>query len=225
MFISRRAATAALAAVLVLGPLTEPALAAPPARDAASVQSKSSSIRTWAKQQWGSFPTWTRSGTGDDVIRIPKGIRGATVHAKHDGDSNFVVWALDRKNEQSDLLVNEIGVYDATTAFDLEDRSAVRGLEINADGAWTITLKPIAKAPLLAKRGSGPGVYLLGSHGTAVFTHDGDSNFVVTQHTGGRYGSNLLVNEIGRYRGKVRLDRGRSVIVIDADGRWSATPR
>jgi hypothetical protein len=51
------------------------------------------------------------------------------------------------------------------------------------------------------------------------FTHTGSSNFVVE---GVGNGDGLLVNEIGKYSGVVPVTDGPSVIVITADGSWTA---
>lgn len=71
------------------------------------------------------------SGAGDAVLRYTRS-GGAVARFTHDGESNFIVWAY-RDDGRSDLLVNEIGSYDGSTA--------IRGpawLEVRADGNWTI---------------------------------------------------------------------------------------
>ena len=76
-------------------------------------------------------------GTGDSVILFP--IDGDNVqhvdvfdrfHATHDGERNFIV-----RNFLGRGLINEIGPYDGTVRLPSE---GIFGLEISADGNWTI---------------------------------------------------------------------------------------
>lgn len=62
--------------------------------------------------------------------------RTATI--SHQGTSNFAVWALDANLNRRDLLVNEIGAYTGTVRVE----RGTAGLEINADGSWTVTINP-----------------------------------------------------------------------------------
>jgi len=59
-----------------------------------------------------------------------------------------------------------------------------------------------------------------GDASIAAIDYTGTSNFAVWSH--GDY-SDLLVNEIGKYRGNVRWPSGPSVIEISAEGKWTIT--
>lgn len=165
------------------------------------------------------------SGSGDSVINItkPGGLSSPAIATlTHNGSSNFIVWGLDSKLNETDLLANDIGVYKGTVLFD--ENSVSTRLEIKADGAWTIAIRSTAAAPRIAgKAASGHGDAVLnwsGSASTAYLTHNGSSNFIVEA-----YGSNgawdLIANEIGAYRGTVRWPAGPRVISIRADGDWT----
>lgn len=82
-------------------------------------------------------PRWPAqsAGTGSAVLVVdPGAVSGlTTVTITHSGESNFVVWAYGERN--TDLLVNEIGSYSGRTILP----SWALVLEIEADGAWTIT--------------------------------------------------------------------------------------
>ena len=184
----------------------------------------SSKVRSWAAKEYGTFAARSFSGTGDDVVTLPKSVKAAVVTATHDGESNFVIEVLDKKNETTDLVVNEIGAYTGSTAFGLRQRTTGRRLQVTADGDWTITLHSIASAKSLPKSGRGDDVRLYNKPAGALrITHRGESNFAVWQHSGGRYGYDLLVNEIGDYKGTVPTKGGPSVIEITADGTWTIT--
>ena len=51
----------------------------------------------------------------------------------------------------------------------------------------------------------------------ANITYRGGSNFVVIYYGGG----DLLVNEIGRYKGQVAFTPGPAIVEITASGPWS----
>lgn len=65
----------------------------------------------------------------DDVL--------TTFDMSHDGASNFGIWLLDSNGDPVDLLVNEIGDFDGSTAVGVP-AAGVYILDIEADGAWTV---------------------------------------------------------------------------------------
>jgi hypothetical protein len=165
------------------------------------------------------------SGFGDDVQAISKHDTGAeALIIQHTGPSNFAVHSLDSSLEPTDLLVNEIGNYSGTVLLDGGWSSTeTTKLKITAGGAWTITIVPLqkvksfnGKAPIT---GFGDDVfYYTGEIATAAFTHDGSSNIAVKTHG---LDSDLLVNEIGPYKGTLVWRPG--LYSVTADGNWSAT--
>lgn len=54
---------------------------------------------------------------------------------------------------------------------------------------------------------------------TARLTHRGRANLIVTAYTseGTR---ELVVNEIGRWRGEVQIPNGTFLMTVNADGQW-----
>lgn len=176
--------------------------------------------------EYGTFETITQSGTGDAVIPLPAEVTAGVVTSTHTGSANFIVGGLDSSNQPTtDSIVNAIGNYSGTAPlglFDLGNPST--SLQVQADGAWTVTISPIATAPALPASGTGDGVFLYdGEAGTWAITHAGSSNFIVSQVAGLFPGS--LVNEIGDYSGTVPVVAGPSVITIMADGTWTITPQ
>ncbi len=75
------------------------------------------------------------SGHGDFVTPIAS-TSAKVWHFSHSGNSNFAVWGW--TNEGRDLLVNEIGQYDADQVFAIPSGSNVF-FEVTADGDWEIT--------------------------------------------------------------------------------------
>jgi hypothetical protein len=147
----------------------------------------------------------------------------------HQGTANFAVWTLDSAGTQQDLLVNTIGNYQGTVLFDEQQGQHTAAFEIEADGAWTIRVLPVTRAPKWAGNepltGHGDGVILLTSPPegltTTTIRHDGRANFAVWA-----YGdtTELLVNEIGRYNGESLVPAGTLVFEITADGDWRFSP-
>lgn len=158
------------------------------------------------------------SGSGSDVVMLPStDVMVATI--SHSGRSNFVVWALDAGLAQTDLLVNEIGNYNGRVPVNL--RGDTTALEVDADGAWTISLLPIENAVRRVGgsiTGIGSDVLFLDNTAVYAISHAGESNFVVWVY--GTDNTDLAVNEIGNYSGNVPL-RGPAFVVIEADGVWT----
>ena len=164
-------------------------------------------------------------GHGDKVVKLD--LDADYVHIAditHQGRSNFVVSALDGSGTMLDLLVNEIGGYAGVRLLDV--RRTPAALKVQADGAWTITIKVAQKAPRWSGRGSGKGAAVLVVDGGAVtglttvtITHQGRSNFAVFAYGDGVY--DLLVNEIGSYSGEVVVPSGTVLLDVQADGAWT----
>lgn len=188
---------------------------------ASSVTVKTASVRASLKKSYGSFQTKTVKRQGDDIIKLPKGAKSGIVTITHSGDSNFAVKTLTAEGQWSDLLVNEIGDYSGTVAFNLSRRDKPRYLEIVADGSWKVTIKPVYKAKALPKSSKGDGVFTYSAKFAERWSikHKGDSNFAVRTY-GGRY-PDLLINEIGRYSGRKLVARDVKLVEVFADGTWS----
>lgn len=93
------------------------------------------SIRIRSVDQAPAFDTST-SGQGDRVLKYNGPAR--VMRLTHDGQANFVVWHhRDYLSDfsDSDLVVNEIGSYDATRPF----RAGPALIEVVADGNWSIS--------------------------------------------------------------------------------------
>ncbi|WEK12545.1 MAG: hypothetical protein P0Y48_08645 [Candidatus Microbacterium phytovorans] len=178
---------------------------------------------SWALKEYGKFTSFTRSGTGDDVIKLPKGTKAAIIKATHSGDSNFIIQGLDADGDFAGLPVNEIGTYSGTTAVGLSkyERGETKYLEIIADGRWKLVVSPVADAPTMKSSSSGDGVFLYSTTSLkkAKITHKGSSNFAVMYHRAGTW--DLLVNEIGRYSGTKTIKAGPGVMEVVADGKWT----
>jgi hypothetical protein len=184
------------------------------------VTKRTSATQRWASETFGSFKTFTRSGYGDRVITLPAGARVGTVTATSDDwNGNFIVWTLGADNAQRELLVNTIGSYSGTTAYGLQQRGD-RRLQIQASGAWTITVAPISAAPALPRSASGDGVYLYGGKARDLhLTTYGSGNVVAWQYGTSGYDA-LLINEVGAVDETEPLRAGPAVLTLQIGGPW-----
>lgn len=171
------------------------------------------------------------SGEGDQVVRIGATKKPGIIRFTHDGESNFIVETINSRGKKDDLLVNEIGPYDGTVLYNAYSGNGTVALSIKADGAWTATFKPLTGARCWCSatlRGTGDQVLkLTPTKGlrTMRATHTGESNFIVQGYT--RIGSypELLINEIGTYKGKVLLPTSTRLVTVKADGSWTLVCR
>jgi hypothetical protein len=141
------------------------------------------------------------------------------------------VYTIDKSGSQTDLLVNEIGNYKGTRLFNADESEGTKALKIEADGSWSIVVKPVAQARQWSGAGritgTGSDVLIYGGRTDGITTvqidHKGKSNFVVYSYST-ESGRDLLVNEIGRYSGESLLPAGTVVLAVEADGSWTITP-
>ena len=212
----------------IFAPPAPPATVAPePVPTPTHIRSREPSV--------ASFAPLGMNGKGKKVeeFTIPEG-SVAIAEITHDGESNFIVNTIDASGNQVDGLVNEIGDYNGTVLIDpSDDDDHPVAFEVDADGAWTITVKPVAEAkvwdPSTTLEGSGDSVYQVvppsAGLATLELTHDGGSNFIFRTYSGDNGTLDDIANEIGDFTGEVLLPDGTFLLEITAhEGTWSATP-
>ena len=178
------------------------------------------------------FKPISLKGRGSMVPKfsIPDGASAiATISEK--GSGNFAVTSLAADGSQNDLLVNVIGNYAGTVLFDAQSGEHSVALKVESGGTWTIAIKPVTAARVwngtskLAGQGDDVVVVAPASSGlvTLDITHSGTANFAVTGYSENS-GSDVMVNEIGKYSGQVLLAKGSFLITVEADGAWTIAP-
>lgn len=83
----------------------------------------------------------TLSGAGQtatDLIELTSGL--ATVKMKHSGESNFIITVLHQSGDRIESLVNEIGFFDGSKAFQVPS-SGKYLLDVSADGPWEVSIQ------------------------------------------------------------------------------------
>lgn len=163
--------------------------------------------------------------TVTDPFTPPSGVYRVTF--THNGRRNFIVQAY--AGNDSDILVNTIGPYQGS-------RPLIGGsevyFEVNADGAWSIRVEPIAFDEAVAQGTEGTGDHVTGLFTPAkegavpyTFTHTGERNFIVQLHCAG--GSDSAQNEIGPADNEavVRFREAPCFWEVRANGDWSIRPK
>jgi len=141
----------------------------------------------------------------------------------HTGQRNFIVQVY--QDGGSDLLINTIGPYRGSRPL---SGSAPITLDIDADGAWTVEVRPLGFTETANFAGQGDAVSALFDPpptGPWDIQHNGQRNFIVQLHCAG--GSDLVQNEIGQVNGSrvVRFAEGPCLWEVQADGAWSLKQR
>lgn len=171
-------------------------------------------------------PPQVFEGTGDDVIDV-KPVTDVAILTFECGNcrGNVVV----KTNGSESLLVNEIGAYTGQHLINARSTgSMTTQIQVNAKGKWKLTLtegldSAAHKSEGAPVSGKGDAVVVFRSNASkADVTYKGDQNFVVMVYSADS-GSDLAVNEIGSYSGKVLLD-GPAVVQVESSGDWTIAP-
>lgn len=178
----------------------------------------------------GRFAAIQLAGTGDDspTFSIPQDV-AAIAEITHDGEGSFSVRALGADDIEQ-LLISTTGAYHGTVLFDQSEGVHSEALEIEADGDWTATIRPVPEArqwdPSGELSGTGDDVVLVepatSGRATVTIAHRGQSRFIVVSYASP--GGGTLVDTEGSYAGDSVLDEGTFVLEIRADGEWSISP-
>ena len=160
------------------------------------------------------------------MLKIKKPEEGTvliTTKIKGPSDNN-TVYSLDADNQEGNLLVNTIGSYTGTNLLD-DDGSETTRLKVDVSGSWTITLAPLSSAKELTTsyKGKMDMVLLVRSEDAKILMFNstgGDSNVTAYWYTADD--SDLLVNDIGRFKAEAPMTPGPGVLQVSSDGTWTA---
>lgn len=151
----------------------------------------------------------------------PSGL--SVVRLRHDGARNFIVKTV--RPDKTDLAVNVIGRYSGARPLVGQEPLI---FDIEADGAWEITIEPISQGGNPAVNGVGDSVsavFAAPGNGPWEFSHQGSRNYIVRLHCAN--GSQLIQNRIGNFSGSsvVQFRGSPCFWEVQADGTWSHAPR
>ncbi|WP_349829000.1 hypothetical protein [Brevibacterium litoralis] len=186
----------------------------------------------WAESLWGTFDEVTFKGDGNDLVEIPDGIDAALVDFSATGGDYSRSLGVDFLDDSNETVAS---FYHYTDAEKLEGTDVIgedeysQGFtkaQIDADGQWEMTLRPIHTAGGLQESGNGGAAFFYeGDAASGEFHVDGDGYTGVDQYYEDDYGVrwDLVVNEAGGYSGPIVLKAGPSLIVVEAEGDWEFT--
>lgn len=81
----------------------------------------------------------TLSGTGQEATKTFHLSGGLTrFEMTHNGDSNFIIHLMDTNGNTVEYVVNEIGAYSGSQAFNVMEGDYI--LNVDADGSWTVKI-------------------------------------------------------------------------------------
>ncbi len=168
-----------------------------------------------------SFKTQKVTGSGDYVVKFEVDSPAIVTFSCPNCSGNTV---LETDGAES-LLVNEIGGYSGQHLINTGDGSITTKFSITADAKWTLTIADISAVRSVSGPVTGKGdsvVNLTSSFDTAAVKNVGEGNFAVYGYGAGS--QDLVINEIGSYKGVVNLV-GPGVVEITSSGAWSITPQ
>lgn len=168
------------------------------------------------------YEEFTMTGSGNDTVdfQVPDDL-ATVLHFTHDGTSAFTVQTNNAEGEPIEMLVDTEGSYDGSRAVNLIVEDVISGIEVVADGDWSITATYLGslERDLDEASGSGDDVLLMDITNPAMtITHDGQSEFYVFLWAFDSQG--FLINDSGPIDTTVSVPLGGVVIEIHADGNW-----
>jgi hypothetical protein len=180
------------------------------------------------------FTPQTYMGRGDKLVRLRVPFAEPVIAVlSHHGESNFIVTTKSSTGADGEGLANEIGTWRGTKLMNVQTPAdePTAALQVQADGPWTIALRPLSAARPWNGTGtfSGRGADVILTRdvfsGLASIkaTHRGESNFIVSAYGSADIASGGLINEIGNYSGEVVVPDGTVILSIEADGTWTLT--
>ncbi|MEN1974523.1 TM2 domain-containing protein [Cellulomonas sp. P4] len=181
-------------------------------------------VMGWALEGYGTYVPVQQSGTGDASITLPDGVFYGAVQVTYDGPGDFRLSVVDVDGSEAELLVEITGPYAGTLPLGLTAATEPEALQVTAGGPWSLTISPVGQSAALPASGHGDGVFLYdGPGGDVALSHAGTSGFLVFEQAGEQYATALLADQVGAWSGTAPLSAGPSVVVVLADGDWTAT--
>ncbi|GAA3593221.1 hypothetical protein GCM10010968_03110 [Agrococcus terreus] len=183
-----------------------------------------------AGRRYGTFQGGTISGgAGTHTVALPPGARWGVLqatHAPNDEWSSFSVNVLDARLELQDMPIYDSGdSFNGTGLLRTTDRlDPPRYVRVEADDAWSLTVRDMRHAPMLAFSGSDSAIGLYGGS-EAWITAAGlsDSTFIREEHFLNYSDLWLSVDRGQTVSGT--LQQGPSIVVIESTSFDSGSDR
>jgi len=179
----------------------------------------------------GDFRTLELSGSGSDVIAIPRStdvLRHpcfCLVTVTYEGTGRFVVKRVEEPGGEGVVLIDHEGPYHGvvTNIGDVGKTVQQDKLEVTAEGAWSIMFAPLADTPAVENGATYTGDALAFMDEDSIeqlrYRCEGDGEFSV--YAAGCDGSASLVDETGPCDGTAAWEDPHTLFIVHADGDWS----
>ena len=178
----------------------------------------------------GDFRPLELSGTGDDLLAIPRGTGAllracpCLVTATYEGSGRFMVRRVEEAGGEGLVLIDREGSYHGvvTNLGEVVDTMQQDKLEVTAEGDWSIRFAPLADTPLVENGATYTGDALVFMDEGAIeelhCVHEGAGEFSV--YAAGCDGSASLVDASGPCDETAAWDDPHTLFVVHAEGDW-----
>lgn len=162
------------------------------------------------------------TGEGNATVKLSKINKSVIVELTFTGEGPVQARPVLSNGARTFPWVDSTGPWSGSI-FQEKDIKPVVGARVVATGPWTITIKPLASAPV-ATRGTGSQVIQLkkATRGTTSkrFTHEGLGEFKVFPISAKGMSGFASIEETGAYQGKAFMPPGTKYIAVVATGPW-----
>ena len=179
----------------------------------------------------GDFRTLELSGTGNDVVDIPRSegmLRRpafSLITVTYEGTGRFVVKRVEEPGGEGTVLINRTGPYHGviTNMGDIAKTIQQDKLEVTAEGAWNFSFAPLADVPVVENGATYTGdalVFMDEDTLTQVrCVHEGEGVFTVD--AAGYDGNATLVDTTGPCDEMATWEDPHTLFIVHAEGDWS----
>lgn len=182
--------------------------------------------------RYGTFKTKKYSGKGTKLIKLPKRAEYGLVTINARGKGHLKVQAIAKNKKKTmgrPLVGKRTQPYKGTTLLGVDSNqtgATYLKVESSSKKKWTITVKPIHRAPKLKKnqKGSLDGVFRYTQPKTkrwnVRYASSVKDNLIVTTY--GLTGNQSLINKIvKKYTGKVKVMPFTGLVEVRSNGDWT----
>jgi hypothetical protein len=161
-------------------------------------------------------------GEGSALAKLAPISESVIVEITSAADGPFKMKPVLKKKGKTFAWVNSVGPWSGTV-FQEQESNAVTGAKVIAPGAWSIVVKPLARAPKVT-RGINSQVIQLKKRasGTLIkkFTFQGQGLFKVFPISAKGMSGFSLIDQAGPFTGKAYLPPGTKYVSVVATGPW-----
>jgi hypothetical protein len=161
-------------------------------------------------------------GEGSALAKLAPISESVIVEITSAADGPFKMKPVLKKKGKTFAWVNSVGPWSGTV-FQEQESNAVTGAKVIAPGAWSIVVKPLARAPKVTRGINSQVIQLKNrANGTLIkkFTFQGQGLFKVFPISAKGMSGFSLIDQAGPFSGKAYLPPGTKYVSVVATGPW-----